>query len=57
MRRATQALLNELNLEAELAGVLRLGLANLQFHDDVAQLFDVEEQQVDEELVAVYVGR
>lgn len=49
--------LHKLHIGAELAGILRLELTCLELHYDVAQLFEMEEQQVDEELIAVHVER
>lgn len=41
--------------EPELAGVFWSELSGLEFDNDVSELFDVKEQQVDEEVVAVEV--
>ena len=40
-------LVDEGNVEVELAGVFRLELTRLEFDDDVPELFGVEEEQVE----------
>jgi hypothetical protein len=42
-------------VEVELAGVFGLKLAGFEFDDDIAELFDVEEQEVDVEVISVDV--
>ena len=42
---------DDVQIEVELAGELRLELADLELDDHVAQQLDVEEEEVDEELV------
>jgi len=49
----TQVVLDPGEVEPELAGVLRLEAADLEFDHDEAGLGPVEEQQVDVEVVAV----
>ncbi len=55
MRGPAKMILNELDVKSELSGVLGFEFTNLQLDHDVAQLLYVEEQEVDEELVAVHV--
>jgi hypothetical protein len=50
-----KSVLDEGDVEAELTGVSRVELPRLQLDHDVAELFDVEEQEVDEEVVALDV--
>ncbi len=50
---ASEAVVDEGDVEAELTEVLGLELAGLEFDDDVTELLDVEKQQVDVEVVAV----
>jgi len=51
--RVAQVVVDPGDVEAELAGVLRDELVDLEFDDDEAGLGPVEEQQVDVEVVAV----
>jgi hypothetical protein len=52
---AASAVVDEGHVEAQLAGVLGLEGADLELDDDVPQLLDVEQQQVEDVLVAVDV--
>ncbi len=54
MLRAAEFVLDQTDIECQFGGELGLELADLQFDDDVAQLLDVEKQQVDRELFAVH---
>lgn len=51
--RPSQPVFDEGNIEAELARVSRFELRGLELDDYVPELVDVEEQQVDEEVIAV----
>lgn len=52
---APEHVIDEGNIEIEFACVFGLELAGFEFNDDVAGLFDVEEQQIDVEVVPVDV--
>ena len=52
---ASKHVVDEGDIEVELAGVFGLELARLELDDHVAGLFDVEEEQVHVEVVAVDV--
>jgi hypothetical protein len=47
---APEHVIHKRDVEVELAGVFGLEFAGFQLNDDVAGLFDVEEQQVDVEV-------
>jgi hypothetical protein len=47
----SQAVVHQGDVEVELAGVLGLELPGFEFDDVVAQLLDVEEEQVDVEVI------
>ena len=49
---ATEPSLDEGDVGAQLPGVAGFEVADLEFDDDVAQLLDVEQEQVDDELLA-----
>ena len=49
--RATQPLIHERDVKAELAGVLGLELARLELDDNVSELLGVEEEQVDVKII------
>jgi hypothetical protein len=51
--RPAELVVDECDVEAELAEVLRLELPGLELDDDVPELFDVEEEQVDVEVISV----
>jgi hypothetical protein len=51
--RSAQPILDQGDIEAELAGIARVELGGLELDDDVPKLFDVEEQQIDEEVIAL----
>lgn len=51
--RSAQPILDQGDVEAELAGIARVELGGLELDDDVPKLFDVEEQQIDEEVIAL----
>ncbi len=53
MLRSAQPILDRGDVEAELAGIARVELGGLELDDHVPELFDVEEQQIDEEVVAL----
>lgn len=47
----------QFDVEPELARVFGIELAHLQLDHDIAQLLDVEEQEIDEEFVTINVER
>ncbi len=51
--RSAQPILDQRDVEAELAGITRVEPGGLEFDDHIPELFDVEEQQIDEEVVAL----
>lgn len=50
-----QTVVDEGNVETELTGIARVKVGGLEFDDDVAQLLNVEEQQIDVEVVPIDV--
>jgi len=55
VRRQPEPVIHEGDGEGELPDVLWAEVAAFEFDDHVPELFDVEEQQVDEEVVAIDV--
>jgi hypothetical protein len=51
--RPAELVIDECDVETELAEVLRLELPGLELDHDVPELFDVEEEQVDVEVISV----